>query len=79
MRKFNEDICIEQTYDVITGKETLRTLMDGSDGVHLLFDPTYPLTEMDVEVFNVLIEHFVETEEYEKCQKLIDLKKVLFA
>jgi hypothetical protein len=79
MNKFNEDICLEQTYDVIVGKETLHTLMEGSRGVHLLFDPTYPLAEMDIEIFNILIDHFISTEEYEKCQKLIDLKKVLFS
>ena len=79
MRRFNEDLCIEQTYDVITGKETLRTLMENDNGVHLLFDPTYPLAEMDEEVFDILTQHFIETEEYEKCHKLVEMRKIIFS
>jgi|TARA_R110002012_G_scaffold69650_2_gene180157 hypothetical protein len=77
MSRFNEDLCIQQTYEVLVGSETLHTLMGKEVEVHLLFNPQTPIKNIDPEVFDILIEYYVETEEYEKCQKIMDLKKVI--
>lgn len=78
MNKFNEDICIEQTYEVLLGNETIHTLMDSNEGVNLLYDPTIPLKDIDPTVFDILLDYYIELEEYEKCQKITDFRKIIF-
>tara|TARA_Y100000401_G_scaffold116934_1_gene124042 strand:- start:10474 stop:10710 length:237 start_codon:yes stop_codon:yes gene_type:complete len=78
MNKFNEDICIEQTYEVLLGNETIHTLMDSNEGVSLLYDPTIPLKDIDPTVFDILLDYYIDLEEYEKCQKITDFRKIIF-
>ncbi|HAI41051.1 MAG TPA: hypothetical protein DCM40_24550 [Maribacter sp.] len=78
MNKFNEDICIEQTYEVLLGNETIHTLMDSNEGVNLLYDPTIPLKDIDPTVFDILLDYYIDLEEYEKCQKITDFRKIIF-
>jgi hypothetical protein len=78
MNRFNEDICIEQTYEVLLGNETIHTLMDSNEGVNLLYDPTIPLKDIDPTVFDILLDYYIELEEYEKCQKITDFRKIIF-
>ena len=78
MNRFNEDICIEQTYEVLLGNETIHTLMDSNEGVNLLYDPTIPLKDIDPTVFDILLDYYIDLEEYEKCQKITDFRKIIF-
>ena len=76
--KLNEHLLMNQPFLVLTGKETLQTLMENHQGVNLLYNPNEPLCNIDPAIFDILIDFYVELEEYEKCQKLVDLKRVLF-
>jgi len=74
----NEDLLMHQTFQVLTGQATLQTLMQNRMGVNLLFNPNEPLSSIDPEIINILIEFYIDLEEYEKCEKLVALKKILF-
>ena len=76
--KINEEKLMHQTFQVLTGKATLQTLMEEKRGVNLLFNPYEPLAEIDPQVIDILIDFYVSLEEYEKCQKLVTLKEILF-
>lgn len=70
---------MENAYDFITGKVTLDTLVTDLSigGVHtyvLPFDPEKE-TGTDPETLDLVIEHFESTEEYEKCQVLLQIKE----
>ena len=66
MDKFNEELCLKQTYEVLIGKETIQTLIKTQGEVHLLYDPGVPVYLIDSSVFEILIDHYVQTEQYEK-------------
>jgi len=74
----NEDLLMHQTFQVLTGQATLQTLMQNRVGVNLLFNPNEPLCKIDPAIIEILIEFYVELEDYEKCEKLVSLKKILF-
>ena len=66
------DIAFETTYKIVTGKVKISSLNILKD-VYMLYDPTN--LEID-ELINILldmIDYYIETEEYEKCQKLKNL------
>lgn len=76
--KLNEHLLMHQTFQVLTGQATLQTLMQKRVGVNLLFNPNEPLCKIDPAIIEILIEFYVELEDYEKCEKLVALKKILF-
>ena len=72
---FNEAVFMETTYKVVTKKVTLRDLCNKSDDIILSYDP-FAKGEVDqVELVEDLIEYYIETEEYEKCQELLNIKE----
>ena len=81
---FLEDIeqyntAMDNAYDFVTGKVTLDSLVTDLSvtGIHsyvLPFDPEKE-TGREHDTLDLLIEHFESTEEYEKCQILLRIKK----
>jgi|TARA_R100000479_G_C6384734_1_gene202563 hypothetical protein len=77
--KFNEDLCMRQTYSLLLGKKTLEELMKRNKEVYLIFNPSREYITMDDDVYDTLIEYFTLTEEYEKCAELVEAKKLSLA
>tara|TARA_R110001583_G_scaffold15970_2_gene64982 strand:+ start:1153 stop:2076 length:924 start_codon:yes stop_codon:yes gene_type:complete len=77
MEQFNEntppepglDIAFETTYKIVTGKVKISN-MDILKDVYMLYDPTSLDQEELIDMLLDMIDYFIETEEYEKCQKL---------
>ena len=70
--KYDQEILDEamrNAYAIVTGKFTLETLMDLSEEVTLPFN-----IEKEKPDYDAMIEYFIETEEYEKCEQLVKLK-----
>ena len=62
---------IENTYFLVTNKKTIDEICLENE-IPLFFIKPEELTNQDIEE---MIEHFVEIEEYEKCNELLKLKK----
>ena len=70
------DEAYRNAYAVITGKMTVRDLLDRTpDMIFLPFDPSAP--ETFVVIVDDIIKYFEDNEEYEKCAELINSKKKL--
>ena len=73
----SEDYMIDEAYRnaylIATKKSTFKKLMkEKEDVLFLAFDPSEPETLEDI--IDDIIEYFEETEEYEKCAELIEVK-----
>lgn len=70
---------MENAYILVTKRKTLDDINEMiEDGrVMEFYLPFHPLDEdgRDPSTIALLISYFTETEEYEKCQELLDLKK----
>jgi len=66
---------MNNTYLIITNQITIEQLFEGDRDFGLLYDPENPNENID-DVIDTLLDHFIYTEEYEKCQTLIEIKKV---
>jgi hypothetical protein len=69
---------LNNAYDLVIGKITLEELFieaelkpEGSE-VYLPFDPHHGIPE---DCIDILLDHFIYTEEYEKCAELVKIKK----
>lgn len=76
MRYFDEHLCMMNSYRLLTGKETYEEIIDQDDSPAFIFDPTKPVISMKDDVFDVLIDYFVDLEEYEKCSELKQTKTI---
>ena len=71
---------LNNAYNLIIGKVTLQSLFEdaGKRGmeteVYLPFDPHNDVPETCIDV---LMDHYIYTEEYEKCAELVKVKKRL--
>jgi len=65
------------SYLLITNQITFDELLDISqiEGFGLIFDPEDPYLNED-DIIDTLLDHFIYLEEYEKCQDLIEIKKI---
>ena len=77
MKNFNEDLCMRHSYNLLLGKKTLEQLIEDTAELYLMFSPERTHVPMVDDVYDVLIEYFTETEEYEKCAELIKAKKTV--
>lgn len=73
----SEDYMIDEAYRnaylIATKKSTFKKLMkEKKDVLFLAFDPSEPETLENI--IDDIIEYFEETEEYEKCAELIEVK-----
>lgn len=69
---------MENAYNLITGRKTLDDIYYELEAGEIATFPLPfdPLLEdgRSPDVIDVLIEYFIDTEEYEKCQELTDIK-----
>jgi|TARA_R110000744_G_scaffold71505_1_gene144077 hypothetical protein len=66
---------MNNAYRVITEKMTIDDIVENLDyDFYLPFDP-FEEDGRDEGTIDLLISHFTETEDYEKCQELVNLKK----
>jgi len=77
MRDFNEDLCMRHSYNLLLGKKTLDELLQETARLYVMFNPQREYVPMEDDVYDVLIDYFTRTEEYEKCAELLKAKKKL--
>tara|TARA_R110000744_G_scaffold10378_1_gene32443 strand:+ start:490 stop:726 length:237 start_codon:yes stop_codon:yes gene_type:complete len=77
MDNFNEDLCMRHSYNLLLGKKTLEELTEDTAELYLMFSPERTYVPMQDDVYDVLIDYFTHTEEYEKCAELIKAKKAV--
>ena len=63
--------CIRNTFDVITQRQTIEEILD-SEPKTMFYGNPFEVKDEDI---NEMIEFFENTEEYEKCGELLELKK----
>jgi len=76
MKNFNEDSCMRHSYNLLLGKKTLEELIEDTAELYLMFSPEQKHVPMVDDVYDVLIEYFTNTEEYEKCAELLRAKNL---
>ena len=64
------------SYMLLTKQTTFKKVLERDEEFGLIFDPANLSKSNPVELIDVLIDYFVELEEYEKCQDLVDAKKL---
>ena len=68
------DVAFENTYKLVTGKISLDKIANNtSKHIFLLYDPTHITVKELKKVLIDIIDHYIETEEYEKCQEIKDI------
>tara|TARA_B100001093_G_C26776761_1_gene992706 strand:- start:341 stop:547 length:207 start_codon:yes stop_codon:yes gene_type:complete len=68
---------MRHSYNLLLGKKTLDELISETAELVLMFNPKQKIVPMDYDLYDTLIEYFVQTEEYEKCAELMKAKKSL--
>ncbi len=71
MENIIEDSIINSYY-VLTGRATVEEIIDRQDFPILFIGPEEKLDESGL---NTMLDYFISTEEYEKCQELVELLK----
>ena len=71
---FDEDKCMYNSYLLVTGRKKLTEFYKNDDDIYFIHNPDEPIVTGESLVYDVLIEHFIYTEEYEKCQELLNIK-----
>lgn len=75
MKYFDEHTCMINSYKLLTGKASYEELLeDDSNPPAFIFNPTKPVVSMEDDVYDVLMEYFVDLEDYEKCAELKEHK-----
>ena len=67
------DIAMHNSYDVIVGIASTEELMDSDTGF-FIFDPSIGYSMNDIDL---VIAYFEDEEDYEKCQKLLQIKQMI--
>ena len=63
---------IINSYYVLTGRATVEDIVSRQDFPILFIRPE---EELDENGLNTMLDYFISTEEYEKCQELVELMK----
>ena len=71
MENIIEDSIINSYY-VLTGRATVEEIVSRQDFPILFIGPDEKLDENGL---NTMLDYFISTEEYEKCQELVELMK----
>jgi len=67
---------IDNTYQILIKKKNIEDILDDENAVPMfLFDPAQGYPVFNKDVYQLLIEHYEEEEEYEKCQALLEAMK----
>tara|TARA_R110002020_G_scaffold429296_6_gene638837 strand:- start:496 stop:729 length:234 start_codon:yes stop_codon:yes gene_type:complete len=75
MPEFNEDLCMRSSYELLLGKKTVDELLEEQETLYFIHNPENPIVVMVDDVYDVLIEYFTSTEEYEKCAEILAKKQ----
>ena len=67
------DVAFESTYRLVTGKTDITSVASSTSEVFILYDPYYLDIPELTDIVNDIIEYYIETEEYEKCQELKEI------
>ena len=71
MENIIEDSIINSYY-ILTGRATVEDIISRQDFPILFIGPE---EELDESGLNTMLDYFISTEEYEKCQELVELLK----
>ena len=74
---FDEDICFNNTYLLITGKKTIKEFLDSDADLWFLHNPEDQPLRHNNPIYEELLTYFIYTEEYEKCQEIVNLQTKL--
>tara|TARA_R110000851_G_scaffold326984_1_gene496105 strand:- start:662 stop:898 length:237 start_codon:yes stop_codon:yes gene_type:complete len=74
MNEFDEDLCMRNSYELLLGKKTMEQLVSKDGTLYLIFRPNYKIIVMENDVYDVIIDYFAYTEEFEKCTEILALK-----
>tara|TARA_R110000803_G_scaffold58739_1_gene116942 strand:+ start:209 stop:466 length:258 start_codon:yes stop_codon:yes gene_type:complete len=74
---FDEDICFNNTYLLITGKKTIEEFLDSDADLWFLHNPEDQPLRHNNPIYEELLSYFIYTEEYEKCQEILNLQTKL--
>ena len=66
------DDSIINSYYVLTGRATVEDIVSRQEFPILFIGPD---EELDENGLNTMLDYFISTEEYEKCQELVELFK----
>ena len=66
------DNSIMNSYYVLTGRATVEDIISRQEFPILFIGPDEKLDENGL---NTMLDYFISTEEYEKCQELVELMK----
>ena len=66
------DDSIINSYYVLTGKATIEDIVEHQEFPMFFINPE---DELDESSLNDMLDYFISTEEYEKCQELVELFK----
>ena len=72
------DNCMNNSYRILTGRDTLSEILCEENSSYFLWnvlDKESVEESIFIEIIDLLIEYFEDTEEYEKCGELLKLKK----
>jgi hypothetical protein len=76
MKEFDEDECMNNSYLLVTGKKTIKQFLDSGKELWFLHNPDEELLGNNHPVYDELIEYFITTEEYEKCEEILVKKNI---
>ena len=66
------DNSIINSYYILTGRATVEDIISRQEFPILFIGPE---EELDESGLNTMLDYFISTEEYEKCQELVELLK----
>lgn len=74
--EYDDRNLMEDSYLVITGRQTFEELLETREDLAVIFNPYQPIKVMDGDAYDCLIEYYITTEEYEKCEELLQMKRL---
>ena len=70
------DICVENSYNLLTGKKSIEDILDSSSRPYFLWNVVEE--DLDQEIFDsfidFMINYYEEMEYYERCAVLLNIK-----
>ena len=70
------DICVENSYNLLTGKKSIEDILDSSSRPYFLWNVVEE--ELDQEIFDgfidFMINYYEEMDYYERCSVLLNIK-----
>tara|TARA_R100000664_G_C2654220_1_gene73411 strand:+ start:122 stop:415 length:294 start_codon:yes stop_codon:yes gene_type:complete len=70
------DICVENSYNLLTGKKSIEDILDSSSRPYFLWNVVEE--ELDQEIFDsfidFMINYYEDMEYYERCSVLLNIK-----